>query len=87
MRYAIVGSHLMHFVDHLLSLNILVWGIALTCHVAAKSFGALVVCRIFLAICESAIMPAFMIVTSMFYTRGEQTLRVGYWCKCPFVGV
>ena len=62
------------------SLNILVWGIALLCHAAAKSFGALVVCRIFLAVCESSIMPAFMIVTGMFYTREEQTLRVGYWC-------
>ena len=27
-----------------------------------------------------AITPGFMIVTSMFYTRDEQTKRVGYWC-------
>ena len=28
-----------------------------------------------------AITPGFMIVTSMFYTRDEQTKRVGYWCE------
>ncbi|CCM06676.1 uncharacterized protein FIBRA_08961 [Fibroporia radiculosa] len=61
------------------SVNILVWSIALLCHAAAKSFGALFACRVFLGICEGAITPGFMIVTSMFYTRQEQTLRVGYW--------
>ncbi|CCM02234.1 uncharacterized protein FIBRA_04314 [Fibroporia radiculosa] len=61
------------------SVNILIWSIALLCHAAAKSFGALFACRVFLGICEGAITPGFMIVTSMFYTRQEQTLRVGYW--------
>ncbi|CCM02233.1 uncharacterized protein FIBRA_04313 [Fibroporia radiculosa] len=61
------------------SVNILIWSIALLCHAAAKSFGALFACRIFLGICEGAITPGFMIVTSMFYTRQEQTLRIGYW--------
>ena len=28
-----------------------------------------------------AILPGFMIVTSMFYTRAEQIKRTGYWCK------
>lgn len=30
---------------------------------------------------EGAITPGFMIVTSMFYTRDEQTQRTGSWCK------
>ena len=30
--------------------------------------------------CEGSITAGFMIVSSMFYTRTEQTLRVGYWC-------
>ena len=34
--------------------------------------------------CEGSITAGFMIVSSMFYTRKEQTLRVGYWCEfCP----
>ena len=37
--------------------------------------------RFILGICEGAITAGFLIVTSMFYTRAEQTLRVGYWCK------
>jgi len=35
--------------------------------------------RFVLGMCEGAITPGFMIVTSMFYTREEQTRRVGYW--------
>ena len=63
------------------SVNIFVWSIALLCHAAAKSFGTLLVCRFFLGIAEGAITPGFMIITSMFYTRAEQTRRVGYWCE------
>ncbi|OJT10662.1 hypothetical protein TRAPUB_12823 [Trametes pubescens] len=62
-----------------MSVNILVWAIALICHAAAKTFGQFLVCRLFLGICEGAITPGFMIITSMFYTRQEQTQRVGYW--------
>ncbi|KAI0797539.1 major facilitator superfamily domain-containing protein [Abortiporus biennis] len=62
-----------------MSFNIFVWAVALLCHAAAKNFGGLVACRIFLGICEGAITPGFMIVTSMFYTRKEQSQRVGYW--------
>lgn len=29
---------------------------------------------------KAVILPGFMIVTSMFYTRKEHTTRVGYWC-------
>ena len=63
------------------SINIFIWAVALLCHAAAKSFGDLFACRVFLGICEGAITPGFMLVTSMFYTRKEQSQRVGYWCK------
>lgn len=63
------------------SLNIFVWSIALCCHAACKNFAGLFVVRIFLGICEGSITAGFMIISSMFYTRTEQTLRVGYWCK------
>ncbi|KAL4077287.1 major facilitator superfamily domain-containing protein [Scleroderma yunnanense] len=62
-----------------MSFNITLWAIILCCHAACKSFGALFAVRFLLGICEGAITPGFMIVTSMFYTRAEQTLRVGYW--------
>ncbi|KAI0807659.1 MFS general substrate transporter [Fomes fomentarius] len=62
-----------------MSFNIFVWAVALLSHAAAKNFGQFFACRAFLGICEGAITPGFMIVTSMFYTRQEQTQRVGYW--------
>ncbi|KDR73634.1 hypothetical protein GALMADRAFT_251402 [Galerina marginata CBS 339.88] len=62
-----------------MSINIFVWAVALLAHAACKSFGALFAVRFILGICEGAITPGFMIVTSMFYTRAEQNKRVGYW--------
>lgn len=62
-----------------MSLNILIWGIALCSHAACKNFSGLLACRLILGICEGSITAGFLIVSSMFYTRKEQTARVGYW--------
>ncbi|KAH0830676.1 major facilitator superfamily domain-containing protein [Lanmaoa asiatica] len=62
-----------------MSINIFLWAIILCSHAACTSFGGLFAVRFLLGICEGAITPGFMIVTSMFYTRAEQTRRVGYW--------
>ncbi|KAH7907862.1 MFS general substrate transporter [Hygrophoropsis aurantiaca] len=71
---------LQHFpVGKWMSINIFIWGIALMCHAACKNFAGLLVVRIILGICEASITAGFLIVSSMFYTRKEQTLRVGYW--------
>lgn len=68
-------------VAKVLSINIFLWAVLLLCHAAAKSFAALATVRTFLALTESAIMPGFMVVTGMFYTREESVRRVGSWCK------
>ncbi|KXN86949.1 hypothetical protein AN958_09446 [Leucoagaricus sp. SymC.cos] len=62
-----------------LSFNILVWGAALMAHAACKNFVGLLIARFVLGTCEGSITSGFLIVTSMFYTRSEQTLRVGWW--------
>lgn len=62
-----------------MSINIFLWAVVLLCHAACKSFGALFALRFLLGMCEGAITPGFMIVTSMFFTHAEQTRRVGYW--------
>lgn len=62
------------------SINIFVWAVALCAHAACKSFGALFAVRFILGMCEGAITPGFILVTSMFYTRAEQNKRTGYWC-------
>ncbi|KAG6919497.1 hypothetical protein DXG01_005086 [Tephrocybe rancida] len=62
-----------------MSANITVWAIALCAHAACKNFAGLFVVRLILGMCEGSITAGFLIVSSMFYTRTEQTLRVGYW--------
>ncbi|KAI0651041.1 MFS general substrate transporter [Trametes meyenii] len=62
-----------------MSINIFTWGVALCAHAACKNFGGLFAVRLILGMCEGSITAGFMIVSSMFYTRKEQTLRVGYW--------
>ncbi|KAJ7257601.1 major facilitator superfamily domain-containing protein [Mycena rebaudengoi] len=62
-----------------MSINIFVWAVALSSHAACKNFGGLFAVRFILGMCEGSITAGFMIVSSMFYTRTEQTLRIGYW--------
>lgn len=62
-----------------MSINIFIWSVALCATAACKNFGGLFACRFILGMCEGAITAGFLIVTSMFYTHAEQTLRVGYW--------
>jgi ACS family allantoate permease-like MFS transporter len=51
-------------------------------HAACTSFGGLFAVRFVLGVCEGSITAGFMIVSGMFYTRKEQTYRVGWWCAC-----
>ncbi|THV06911.1 MFS general substrate transporter [Dendrothele bispora CBS 962.96] len=46
---------------------------------ACKNFAGLFVVRFVLGMCEGSVTAGFMIVSTMFYTRKEQTQRVGYW--------
>lgn len=75
------GTQVHLLIGHISSLNILIWGIAQCSHAACKNFASLFACRLILGICEGSIVTGFMIVSSMFYTRRENTTRVGYWCK------
>lgn len=51
-----------------------------------RSFGELMVCRFMLGICEGSITSGCLLATSMFYTKKEQSSRVGYWCELsPFI--
>ncbi|KAG1807172.1 MFS general substrate transporter [Suillus subaureus] len=64
-----------------ISINIFVWGISLACQAACTNFAGLFVARFILGMCEGCITAGFMIVSSMFYTRSEQTSRFGYWSQ------
>ncbi|OJA20275.1 hypothetical protein AZE42_11034 [Rhizopogon vesiculosus] len=67
-------------------INIFIWAITLACHAACKNFAGLVVVRFLLGVSEGSITAGFLIVSSMFYTRREQTLRFGYWFLMNGVG-
>jgi len=62
-----------------MTFNISIWAVALCSHAACKNFAGLFAVRLVLGMCEGSITAGFLIVSSMFYTRKEQTLRVGYW--------
>ncbi|KAI1123828.1 major facilitator superfamily domain-containing protein [Nemania abortiva] len=62
-----------------LAANIFLWGAVVSTAAAANSFPGLLVGRLLLGIFESCVQPAFVILTSMWYTRKEQVLLLSLW--------
>ncbi|OTA56014.1 major facilitator superfamily transporter [Hypoxylon sp. EC38] len=61
------------------SVNVTLWGATLACLAACKNYASLLVCRFFLGVLEAAIVPAWVLFTSQWYTKEEQAFRVGIW--------
>ncbi|KAG7729687.1 hypothetical protein KL933_000767 [Ogataea haglerorum] len=57
------------------SISLLVWGALLMCLAACQSFGSLCVVRFLLGVFEACILPAFMIIASLWWKKEEQPLR------------
>lgn len=55
------------------------WGIAQACMAACHSFGGLMATRFFLGLFEAGCLPLFSVITSQWYRRAEQPLRVAAW--------
>lgn len=55
------------------------WGIAQACMGAAHSFGGLMATRFLLGLFEAGCLPLFSILTSQWYLRAEQPIRVAAW--------
>jgi MFS family permease len=62
-----------------LGINILLWSTTLALHAACKSFPAFVAIRTLLGIFEAVCQPTFIILSSMWYKREEQTQIITYW--------
>lgn len=58
---------------------VLGWGIAQTCMAACHNFGGLIATRFFLGLFEAGCLPLFSIITSQWYRRAEQPIRVAAW--------
>lgn len=55
------------------------WGSVVAATSACRSYGALIVTRVLLGCFESAVAPALILMTAMWYKRKEQPPRVGIW--------
>ncbi|OWO98961.1 hypothetical protein B2J93_6111 [Marssonina coronariae] len=58
---------------------ILLWGAIVASTAACTTFGGLATCRFLLGVAEATISPAFVYVTSIWYTRDEIPARTGVW--------
>ncbi|RDW75426.1 hypothetical protein BP6252_06568 [Coleophoma cylindrospora] len=54
------------------------FGIIATCTGLVNSYGAMIACRLLLGIFEAGLFPGLLTYLTMFYTKKELALRVGY---------
>jgi len=55
-----------------LGANVIFWGICVTTNSACKNFGSLIAVRVLLGCFESAVAPALILITGMWYKKSEQ---------------
>ncbi|KAK8850644.1 hypothetical protein IAR55_004563 [Kwoniella newhampshirensis] len=70
-----------------LGANIFMWGALLMCQAASKNFAAIAALRVLSGAFEAIADPAFMLFTSMYYTRAEQPSRISVWYAFNGIGV
>ncbi|KAI5922492.1 putative MFS allantoate transporter [Camillea tinctor] len=70
-----------------LGVNIFLWGFFLMLQAAAKNFTQLLVLRFFAGAAEACADPSFMLITSMWYTRRQQPVRMGLWYTANGIGI
>ncbi|KAJ8119203.1 hypothetical protein ONZ43_g3804 [Nemania bipapillata] len=70
-----------------LGANIFFWGFFLMLQAATKSFGQLLALRFLAGAAEACSDPSFMLITSMWYTRKQQPVRIGLWYTANGFGI
>ena len=70
-----------------LSINIIMWGILLALQAVSRNFASLAVLRGLSGAAEACGDPAFMLITSMWYTRREQPIRIALWYSSLGLGI
>lgn len=70
-----------------LGANIFMWGFFLILQSACNSFKTLAVLRALAGAAEACSDPAFMLITSMWYTRRQQPVRIGIWYLANGFGI
>lgn len=62
-----------------LAVTVFVWGVILFMHVVCHNWGGLMAVRFFLGMAEGVVTPAFMLISTAWYARRDQPLRMGIW--------
>ncbi|KAL4974473.1 major facilitator superfamily domain-containing protein [Aspergillus desertorum] len=62
-----------------LAVNTFAWGIVVALTAACVNYGGLLVVRFLLGVAEATLTPAFMFITTTWYTREEIPIRTGVW--------
>ncbi|PWY96382.1 MFS allantoate transporter [Aspergillus sclerotioniger CBS 115572] len=70
-----------------LGANIFMWGVFLIIQAACHNFATLAVLRALGGAAEACSDPAFMLITSMWYTRREQPVCIGLWYTANGLGI
>ncbi|KAL4895996.1 major facilitator superfamily domain-containing protein [Aspergillus ambiguus] len=70
-----------------LGANIFMWGVFLMIQAACHNFATLAVLRALGGAAEACADPSFMLITSMWYTRREQPVRMGLWYTANGFGI
>jgi MFS family permease len=69
-----------------LGANVMLWGLMIACTSAAHDWGGLASLRVLLGCFESAVAPALIIITTMWYKKTEQPSRLGFWYVGTAIG-
>ena len=70
-----------------ISINFVLWGATLAATGSATRFSTLAAGRFFLGVFESCLNPGFVLITSSWWKREEQTARVALWyCANGLIG-
>lgn len=70
-----------------LGCNIFIWGVLLIAQAGATNFATLAALRALSGAAEACADPSFMLITSMWYTRREQPIRIGLWYTANGFGI
>lgn len=70
-----------------LGFNIFLWGVLLIAQAGATNFATLAVLRALSGAAEACSDPSFMLITSMWYDRRQQPVRIGLWYTANGFGI
>lgn len=55
------------------------WGVVLCCFTVVHNYSGAIALRFFLGLLEASIFPGFALVTAQWWTKREQSFRIGIW--------